>query len=104
MLYYKGLIEMRKSFDIFTDPTAQILSAEETGSGILVVTFDDGNGGQALALINPHNTSLPVTIDGEWNLVATGETAGNKVIARESGSVNVSGISIRVYVNDKLAG
>ena len=103
MRYYKGLIEMRKHFDIFTNPKTQILQAEELGSGLLAVTFDDGNGGQALALINPHNTGLPYTLEGSWNLVADGDTAGSAVIAAESGSVTVEGIGVRIYVNDKLA-
>ena len=60
--------------------------------------------GKALALINPHDTSLPVTLEGEWNLVADGETAGSEVLARESGTVSVSGISVRIYVNDQLVG
>ena len=94
---------MRKAFDIFTDNGAQVVSAEETGSGILVVTFDDGKGGQALALINPHNTGLPYTLEDEWNLVADETSAGAQVLARESGKVTVSGIGVRIYVNDKLA-
>ena len=102
MLYYKGLIEMRKSFDIFTNNSAEVVSAEETGSGLLVVTFVDGKGGEAMVIINPHNTSLPCEIKGEWNLVADGNRAGAAVIARESGSVTVEGISLRVYVNDAL--
>ena len=103
MLYYKGLIEMRKTFDIFTDSSAEIISAEETGSGMLVVRFDDSNGGQALAVINPHNTGLPYALEGEWNLVADAERAGAETLARESGTVSVDAISVRVYVNDQLA-
>jgi len=103
MLYYKGLIEMRKTFDIFTSPSAQVVSAEELGSGILVVKFDDGKGGQALVLINPHNTALPCSIEGEWNLVADGTRAGSEVLSRDSDSVTVDAISLRVYVNDALA-
>ena len=99
-LYYKGLIEMRKTFDIFTDPAVQIAGAEETGSGILAVTFDNGRGGQALALINPHNTALPFALEGQWNLVATAEAAGSEVLAQESGSVTVDAIGVRVYLND----
>ncbi len=102
MLYYKGLIQMRQSFDIFTDLDVTI-DAEELGSGILAVTFDDGKGGQALALINPNNTGLPYTLDGQWNLVADSATAGAEVIARESGSVTVEGIGVRIYVNDAIA-
>lgn len=102
MIYYKGLIEMRKTYDIFTDPNAQITNVEELGSGILAVTFDDGKGGQALAIINPHATGLPYTLNGEWNLVADGSRAGADVLARESGPVTVGMSSIRVYVNDAL--
>ena len=104
MLYYKGLIEMRKSFDIFTDADVVISNAEMLGSGVLTVTFEDGKGGKALALLNPHNTSLPVAIEGEWNLIANGETAGSEVLGRESGTVTVDGISARIYVNDQLIG
>jgi hypothetical protein len=103
MLYYKGLIEMRKHFDIFTNPKTVITGAESLGSGLLVVTYSDGKGGEALVVINPHNTGLPYTLEGNWNLVANGEAAGSAVLAKETGSVTVDGISIRVYVNDKLA-
>ena len=103
MLYYKGLIEMRKSFDIFTNLNTQILSAEELGSGILAVVFDDGLGGQALVLVNPQGTNLPYALEGQWNLVADANSAGSAVLAQESGSVTVESLSVRVYVNDKLA-
>ena len=91
---------MRKTFDIFTDSNVQIVSAEETGSGILAVTFDNGAGGQALALINPHNTALPYTLEGQWNLIATAETAGAEVLAQESGSVTVDAVGVRIYLSD----
>ena len=103
MLYYKGLIEMRKAYSIFTAPEAQVLSAEETSSGMLVITFDDGNGGQALVILNPHNTGLPYTLEGQWHLVADAENAGSTVLATDSGSVTIAGISARIYVNDALA-
>ena len=103
MLYYKGLIQMRKEFDIFTDPDAKIISEEVLSSGILAVLFDDGEGGQALVLINPHNTGLPYTLDGQWNLVADATNAGATVLGQESGTVTVEGIAVRIYVNDELA-
>jgi pullulanase len=102
MRYYKGLIEMRKSYSIFTDPTARILSAEETGSGLLIVTFDDGKGGQALVVINPHNTALPYTLEGQWNLIVDDNRSGSAVLEQQTGSVTLSGISVRIYVNDAL--
>ena len=103
MLYYKGLIEMRKAFSVFTSPDAQVISTEELGSGILAVTFDDSRGGQALVLINPNNTGLPYQLEGQWNLVANADTAGAEILAQESGSVTVEAISVRIYINDNLA-
>jgi len=54
-----------------------------------------------LALINPHNTGLPYTLEGQWNLIATGEKAGCDVLARETGSVTVEPTGVRIYINDK---
>ena len=102
MLYYKGLIEMRKTFGIFTDKAATVAGVEELGSGILAIIFEDGQGGKALVVINPHNTGLPYTLEGEWNLVADGTRAGGTVLEKQSGSVTLEGISIRVYVSDTL--
>ena len=99
----RELIEMRKAYEIFTSPAAQVISAEELGSGVLAITFDDGKGGQALVILNPHNTGLPSTLDGQWNLVADGVQAGKATLATDSGTVTVDGISARIYVNDALA-
>ena len=101
MLYYKGLIEMRKAYGIFTNVSTQITHVE-TGSGLLVVSFDDGQGGKAMAVINPHKTTLPYNLEGEWNLIADGTGAGAHAIARENGSVSVDALSVRIYVNDAI--
>ena len=101
MLYYKGLIEMRKAYGIFTNVSTQITHVE-TGSGLLVVSFDDGQGGKAMAVINPHKTTLPYNLEGEWNLIADGTGAGAQAIARENGSVSVDSLSVRIYVNDAI--
>jgi pullulanase len=102
MRYYQGLIRMRKHFSIFTDRNAQIVNVEQLGSGVVAITFDDGQGGQALVVINPHSTALPYTLSGEWNLVADATQAGDTVIRRDSGEITMDSISIRVYVNDAL--
>ena len=103
MRYYKGLIEMRKAFPIFTNRDARIVAIEETGSGILAVVFDDGRGSQALALLNPHSTARFYSLEGDWNLVADAERAGAEILSRESGSVTVDAIGVRIYVNGRLA-
>ena len=101
MLYYKGLIEMRKAFSIFTDANVQVIKAEEAGSGVLVIVFDNGKGGQATVLINPQSVNLPYTLEGNWNLVADASAAGSAVLAQETGSVMVDSLGVRIYVNDK---
>ncbi|MBO5279905.1 MAG: type I pullulanase [Clostridia bacterium] len=101
MLYYKGLIEMRKAFDIFTDPETTI-TYEETGSGLVKVYFDNNWGDVAVVVLNPHNTALPFELLGDWNLVADGERAGSAVLAREGGNATVDGIGVKVYVCDSL--
>ena len=103
MLYYKGLIEMRKAFKIFTN-TSTTITYEALGSGILVVSYNDGNGGEAKVVVNPHKTGLPVTLEGEWNLVADSDRAGSEVLATETGSVTLDSIGVRVYVNNALLG
>ena len=101
MQYYKGLIEMRKAFPIFSDADT-VITHEELYSGLVALTYDDGNGGQAIVLINPHNQSLPYTLEGAWHLVCDGMNAGSTALSQDSGSVTVDGISVRVYVNDAL--
>lgn len=99
MLYYKGLIEMRKAYSIFTDLDATV-EYEELTNGMAVIRFDDGNGKRAMAILNPNSQGLPYELDGEWSLVANGERAGGEAISRESESIFVDGITVRIYVND----
>ncbi len=99
MVYYKGLIEMRKAFNIFTTGNTAVY-VEKLANGAVVITFDNHVGGKALAVINPNNTDLGYTLNGEWNLVGNSDQAGSEVIARESGAITVDSIGIRIYVND----
>ena len=97
MQYYKGLIAMRHGYDLFTNVKTEIV-CEDLTSGLMTVKFTCENGQEALAIINPNATNLPYTLEGEWSLLANGESAGAEAIAIESGSVTVDAISIRVYV------
>ncbi len=101
MEYYKGLIALRRSYDIFTSPEATV-ECEEHGSGMLLVRISDGKGGEVLAILNPSNTAIPYALEGEWRLMADGTASGNEVLAVESGSVTVEGISARIYVNNAV--
>ena len=99
MMYYKGLIEMRKAFGIFTTGNTAVY-VEKLANGAVALTFDNHQGGKALVVINPNNADLEYTLSGEWNLVGTSDQAGSELIARESGKITVDSIGIRIYVND----
>jgi hypothetical protein len=92
---------MRKTYSIFSDVNTNV-DYEALGNGMAIIRFDDGNGGKAMAILNPHSQALPCSIDGEWNLVANAESAGASVISSDSGNITVDGISVRIYVNDAL--
>ena len=101
MLYYKGLIEMRKAYGIFASNCE--IESFELGGGAVALKMKDGNGGEAIVVINPYRNGIPYALEGEWNLVANADTAGATTIARVSGNITVEGLSIQVYVNDALA-
>jgi hypothetical protein len=54
-------------------------------------------------VLNPHSTSLPYTLEGQWHLVADATRAGSVVLDTHTGSLTATGISATVYVNDNLA-
>ena len=99
MLYYKGLIEMRKRFNIFTDTTTTVMTSD-LGGGAIAVSIDDHKGGYAVIIINPGNTELKYTLNGEWNLVGDSDRAGSTILSKDSGEITVDSIGIRIYVND----
>ena len=98
MLYYKGLISMRRAYSVFTDTTASV-NCETLTSGLFVVTMESAQGEKAVVVINPSTVKLPYTLDGEWSLVADGNAAGADCMATESGEVSVDSVSVRVYVS-----
>ena len=100
MLYYKGLIEMRKAYSIFSSNVT--VDSIDLGGGAVVLKMQDGNGGEAIIVINPGRNNIPYSLTGEWNLVANAQQAGAATSERVSGSITVEGLSLQVYVNDAL--
>ena len=98
MQYYKGLMVMRKAYSILGRDGSVTIAFEEFGSDGVVVKYTATNGDEALVLINPTPQALPYELEGQWKLVADGERAGAEVLAQESGSVQVEGRTLRVYI------
>ncbi len=99
MLYYRGLMEMRSNHAIFRSNKGVAITFTDMPGGGMVVHYDNHQGGKAMVLINPTGTAQNYTLDGQWQLLATGTQAGADVIATESGSVTVEARSVRVYIN-----
>ncbi len=97
MLYYKGLIEMRKAYSIFTDSGVTI-TTELLGNGVMKVSYSSESGQEALVLLNPNNVTLPITLDGTWNVVATGSAAGSATIETVTDNVTINSIEAVVLV------
>ena len=98
MQYYKGLMAMRKAYGILGRDGNVEITFESFGSDGMVVKYKAANGQEALVLINPTSQTFPYTLEGQWNLVADGDRAGAEVLAQETGSVQVAGRTIRVYI------
>ena len=98
MQYYKGLMEMRKAYSILGRDGSVNITFENFGSDGMVVKYEAANGEKALVLINPTPQAFPYTLEGQWNLVADGDRAGAQVLAEETGSIQVAGRTIRVYI------
>ena len=98
MLYYKGLIEMRAAYDVFTAQNGVTITFEKLSGGGMVASFATDEGTRAMALINPTASSDSYTVSGEWKVVANGTQAGSEVIETISGAVAVDGRSVVVLV------
>ena len=101
MLYYKGLIALRKAFPIFSDPNTNITFEKGVG-GVYIVNYNDGRGGQAKVILNPYGASFTVGLGGTWNLVATSDKVDVTGGMGKVSSVSVDSIGVRVLVNDAL--
>ncbi len=98
MQYYKGLFAMRRAYGIFTNGNRVAVTFKDLSDGATVATFDDHMGGKAVVVINPTASSVNVTLDGEYKLVANETEAGTEAILTASGEVTVPGISVHIYV------
>jgi pullulanase len=98
MLYYKGLIEMRKAYSVFTDADVTVTHSQIGSDGAVAVTLTGADGESALLLINPTTAQQTYTLDGEWQLVANGTEAGATPLSTESGEITLGGISVHILV------
>lgn len=73
MTYYKDMISLRKSFDIFMCDSCEISNTVRIGGGT-VITFEKNNGEKALVIVNPSGSETTYTLSGEWYMISDGES------------------------------
>ena len=100
--YYAGLAAIRTSFDIFTDKSASFNVYEHNDNSGYNIIIDDGNGGKAVVVINPHAYAIKFTLDGTYHLICNGSSAGTESLGTRSGEISVPGTSGIILVNDKI--
>lgn len=98
MLYYRGLMEMRRAHSIFRSNKGVAITFEELEGGGMIVRYDDHKGGKTMVLINPTDQAVSHTLTEQWQLLADGNSAGAEPMAAESGRITVEARSVRVYI------
>lgn len=96
--YYKGLIQIRKHFDMLRDPSTKSLKSicfsENTGDCVCAYTIKDDEGNM-LALGfngNPYDVTVELkacdngALPTSWNIIANGEKAGIQSIGHMDGN------------------
>lgn len=101
-IFYKGLIEMRKAYPIFTKLDTTISGETISEDGRAYVCIDDHTGGKALVIINPTDGKMTCALDSTWNVISNGERAGLEVIKVVKKQITIPPYSATVLVNDSV--
>ena len=102
MLYYTGLSAIRTSFDIFTDHNAKFTAYTHNDNSGYNIIIEDGKGGKAVVVVNPHNYNITFGLDGTYHMICDGTTAGTTSLGTKSGTISINKYSAYIFVNDQI--
>ena len=97
MLYYKHLINVRKTYSIFTNNSSTITEVKTT-NGRVAVLFENEIDGKALLISNPTSAEMTYELDGTWYMVVNGVDASAEPVLCEE-SITVPAYSAIILVN-----
>ena len=107
--YYAGLVAIRRGFDIFTNQKVSFKTYNHDANKGFNIILDDGNGGKAVVVVNPHAYAIDFGLPGNgsdtYHLVCNGSSAGITAIGdayKGGDSLRVSGYSAYIFVNTKV--
>ncbi len=99
MEYYRGLLEIRSAYSIFRSNGSDVtVTFGNISGGGMSAHFTDGQGNEALVIINPAASATTHAVEGQWKLVSDGKTAGAEMISAASGSIEVPARSAVILV------
>ena len=103
--YYKGLIEIRKNFSAFRDPTTSagnrinwLNTSGNTAIGYTLTNNTQGEWNKIACLFNVSSSSTNIYIDGNWVVIANDTKAGTESLGTVSGNVSIPGRSAMILV------
>ena len=96
MKYYKHLINIRKSYGVFTDPDS-VITENKISDGRFTVLFESADGGKALLVSNPTDTEMTYVLEAGWYMIANGVDADTAPVYCE-GNITVPAYSAVILV------
>jgi len=103
--YYKGLIELRKTYPAFRLKTAQEIverieilnNKDKKVISFIINSPDNDSFNEIYVAYNGNNETATITLpEGEWNVVVNSEKAGTEIIGTLSGEIEMPEISALV--------
>ena len=98
MLYYKHLIDIRKTYSIFTTLNTAVM-ASQLEDGRAVITIDNHKGAKAMIIVNPTAEAMNYNVVGEWNMISGGSGVMSEP-ADCTGEISIGAYSAVILVND----
>lgn len=95
MMYYKGLIELRRNNRVLTSQGKALVTFGNLEKGGMTALLEC-DGKSVLAIINPTNDSDTYTLEDEWNVIANDDKAGKKPIGKAIGDIEILPRSVMI--------
>ena len=102
MNYYKGLIAIRKSYNVFTEGSTNITNTVVAAGQQLILQYDDGKGGQAIVVTNGTANAYNYNAGSGWYVLCDGANASADSDVITQGNVTVPKYSAIILVNKTL--
>jgi len=102
--YYRGLIELRKTYDAFRRAEYNEIKFVQTAHNPFAVAYTiNHNGNEFMVMMNAdnHNHAEFTLPDGEWNMLVSPDAAGTKVLHKTSGKVRLNTKEGYVFLKSK---